>query len=280
MKKTIFGIVFLGLMNSAHAQKINPDPYEKYNRAMFAFNDKADHYVFQPVARGYRKVTPSPVRTAVGNVFNNLRDVVSFGSNVLRGNLKSASEDFVRVSFNTTFGLGGLINFADAAGMPNNKNTLGDTFASWGWKNSNYFVYPFTGPSTVRDSIGSTVVNLYAPEDALLTNTAARTSATALKAISLREQMLDLTDGLNTAALDKYSYTRDIYMAMRAQQLGLNPIDDTEIMNDEDWANVLEEHTIETENVQQASDSSEKNEEETKEAEMPIEKAESTPDQE
>lgn len=44
-----------------------PDPYERYNRAMFKFNDKADQYVFTPIARGYRKVTPKPVRTAVGN---------------------------------------------------------------------------------------------------------------------------------------------------------------------------------------------------------------------
>ena len=132
------------------------DRYERYNRFMFKVNDKADRYVLAPVARGYRKVTPAPVRGGVRNFFNNLRDVVSFGSNVLRLDAKRASEDFMRVAVNTTFGLGGLINIADAGGIPDNKNTLGDTFASWGWKNSHYFVYPITGPSTLRDSVGNT----------------------------------------------------------------------------------------------------------------------------
>lgn len=67
-------------------------------------------------------------------IFNNLRDVVSFGSNILRLDIKRASEDLVRVGINTTFGLGGLIDIVGAGGVPDNKNTLGDTFASWGWK--------------------------------------------------------------------------------------------------------------------------------------------------
>ena len=60
------------------------DPYQGYNRFMFRVNDTLDRHIMVPVAKGYRKVTPSPVRTGVRNFFNNLRDVVSFGSNVLR----------------------------------------------------------------------------------------------------------------------------------------------------------------------------------------------------
>ena len=70
------------------AKAKSKDPYERYNRFMFKVNDKADRYVLAPVARGYRKVTPGPVRTGVGNFFNNLRDVVSFGSNLLRLDIK------------------------------------------------------------------------------------------------------------------------------------------------------------------------------------------------
>ena len=143
MKKTTASLCLLISIASAPAlAERNPaDPYEGYNRTVSKFNDKADKYVLSPVARGYRKVTPKPVRTGVINFFNNLRDVVSFGSNVLRLDVKRASEDLVRVGINTTFGLGGLIDVASAGGVPSNKNTLGDTFASWGWKNSNYFFY-------------------------------------------------------------------------------------------------------------------------------------------
>ena len=202
------------------AKAKSEDPYERYNRFMFKVNDKADRYVLAPVARGYRKVTPGPVRTGVGNFFNNLRDVVSFGSNLLRLDIKRASEDFMRVSVNTTFGLGGLINVAGAGGIPNNKNTLGDTFASWGWKNSNYFVVPLFGPSTVRDTIGNAVTTVYPVKNAVFHTRAGRWGTIGLQAINTRKELLDLTDSLEGAAIDKYSYTRDLYMKVRSRQTG------------------------------------------------------------
>ena len=202
------------------AKAKSKDPYERYNRFMFKVNDKADRYVLAPVARGYRKVTPSPVRTGVGNFFNNLRDVVSFGSNLLRLDIKRASEDFMRVSVNTTFGLGGLIDVAGAGGIPNNKNTLGDTFASWGWKNSNYFVVPLFGPSTVRDTIGNAVTTVYPVKNAVFHTRAGRWGTIGLQAINTRKELLDLTDSLEGAAIDKYSYTRDLYMKVRSRQTG------------------------------------------------------------
>lgn len=202
------------------AEKNPHDPYEKWNRKVDKLNDKADRYVMQPVARTYRKITPRPVQTAVSNVANNLRDVVSFGSNLLRGDMARAGNDFMRVSINTTFGLGGLINWADAAGMPNNKNNLGDTFATWGWKNSNYFVYPLLGPSTVRDSVGTTIVTAGSPNRWIIPHTATRYSIAALSAVDTRAKLLDVTDSIGEAAIDPYTYKRDMYMAYRNKQVG------------------------------------------------------------
>jgi len=179
MKKTTASLCLLISIASAPAlAERNPaDPYEGYNRTVSKFNDKADKYVLSPVARGYRKVTPKPVRTGVINFFNNLRDVVSFGSNVLRLDVKRASEDLVRVGINTTFGLGGLIDVAGAGGVYPVKNAVFHTRAGrWG-------------------TIG-------------------------LQAINTREELLDLTDSLEGAAIDKYSYTRDLYMKVRTQQTG------------------------------------------------------------
>ena len=215
------GITCLLLATSFAAQaEGTPDPYERYNRAMFKFNDKADQYVFTPVARGYRKVTPQPVRTAVGNFFNNLRDVKSMGNDILRGHIGKAGGDFMRVAVNTTFGIGGLIDIAGAANMPNHKTTFGDTLASWGWKNSNYFVMPLFGPSTVRDTVGEGVSMVYVPQRAIIHDRAANYSLAGLNAVSSREKLLDATDTLNEMALDKYVATRDAYMALRNKQLG------------------------------------------------------------
>ena len=222
MKKTAASLLLIGLFAAqpAFAERNPADPYEPYNRAVSKFNDKADQYVMAPVARGYRKITPQPVRTGVSNFFINLRDVVSFGSNVLRLDIKRASEDLVRVGLNSTFGLGGLIDVAGAGGVPNNKNSLGDTMASWGWKNSNYFVVPLMGPSTVRDTLGTAVTVAYPVKNAVFETSAGRWSTTALNAVNTRENLLDLTDSLEGAAIDKYSYTRDLYMRVRNQQTG------------------------------------------------------------
>jgi len=195
--------LLLAISFHSHAEG-TPDPYERYNRAMFKFNDKADQYVFTPVARGYRKVTPKPVRTAVGNFFNNLRDVKSMGNNILRGHIGKAGGDFMRVAVNTTFGIGGLIDIASAANMPNHKTTFGDTLASWGWKNSNYFVMPLFGSSTVRDTVGEGVSMAYSPQGAIIHDRTANYSLTGLNAGDGREKLLDTTDTLNEMALDKY----------------------------------------------------------------------------
>ncbi|ORF05658.1 ABC transporter [Snodgrassella alvi] len=241
-KKLLIGCVLLMLSQAGWAAAEQTytykDPYEGYNRVMFNINDHLDRYIMTPVARGYRKVTPSPVRTGVNNFFNNLRDVVSFGSNLLRLDIEKASTDFVRVGINTTFGLGGLLDIADAGRIPNNKNTLGDTFASWGWKNSNYFVYPLLGPSTVRDSIGSTITDVFPIENAIFKEDAVRWSLTGLNGVASREALLDVTDSLNDAALDRYTYMRDVYMKLRNNQVGgsLFPADDED---DDDIDNLV-----------------------------------------
>ena len=213
-------IIAVGLAVTAPALADSYDPYEPYNRFMYRINDGIDRTVLVPVSRGYQKVTPKPVQTGVTNFFDNLRDVVSIGSNLLRLDIEKASTDLVRVGINTTFGLGGLIDIAGAGEMPNNKNTLGDTFASWGWKNSNYFVYPLKGPSTVRDSVGTTIVAAYPLDNTIFHSTAVRISSKAINAVNTRESLLDLTDSLDSAAIDKYAYMRDVYMRLRTQQVG------------------------------------------------------------
>ena len=40
------------------------DRYEKFNRGVYKFNDALDRGVAKPIAKGYRAITPQPVRTA------------------------------------------------------------------------------------------------------------------------------------------------------------------------------------------------------------------------
>ncbi|GHD73823.1 VacJ family lipoprotein [Vogesella fluminis] len=197
------------------------DPLEPLNRAVYRFNDAADKAVLKPVAQAYRKVTPQPVRTGVGNFFDNLLDVYSAANNTLQGKAELALTDVLRVSFNSTFGLFGLIDIATPMGLKSSKATLGDTFAHYGWQDSSYLVLPLLGPSTVRDGSGMLISNSLEPATGVFQTHTQATAARVLNAVNTRERLLGLEDVVNGAALDSYSYMRDGFLQMRAHQLGL-----------------------------------------------------------
>ena len=59
--------------------------------------------------------------------------------------------------------------------------------------------------------------------NAVFHTTAGRAAASAVNAVSTGESLLDLTDGMEEAALDPYIMMRDGYMEIRRRQLGLKP---------------------------------------------------------
>ena len=68
------GVVALALAGGASAQDEH-DPYEGFNRTMFTVNEAIDTYAMKPVAKGYDKAVPLPLKASVGNFFNNAGDL-------------------------------------------------------------------------------------------------------------------------------------------------------------------------------------------------------------
>ncbi|MGE4298388.1 MAG: VacJ family lipoprotein [Desulfovibrionaceae bacterium] len=132
------------------------DPLEKWNRFWFQFNDSFYFYVTKPLARVYNVVAPEPVRVGVKNVFHNLLAPVRFVSLLLQGKFMGAGVEFQSFLLNTTFGFGGLVNQAEhyKTVVPVHDEDLGQTLATWGVGNGCYIVWPFLGPSTLRDTVG------------------------------------------------------------------------------------------------------------------------------
>lgn len=194
-------------------QRSPSDPWEPFNRQMYAFNDTADRAVLKPVARGYRAVTPDPVQTGVGNFFDNLRSPVVILNLLLQGRPGESLAHFERFFVNTVYGIGGIFDLADRADMPDNDTDLGMTFATWGWEDSRYLVLPFLGPSTVRDGLGFYGDSFVSP---LLDGV--RQEGTygllALGAIQLRAELLSLDEQLQQA-FDPYLFVRDGYLQRR-----------------------------------------------------------------
>jgi phospholipid-binding lipoprotein MlaA len=189
------------------------DPFEPANRAIFKFNDKLDTYIAQPIAKGYQKVTPQPLRQAITNFFSNLGDASNFANNLLQLKITDATEDLMRIAMNTVFGLGGLIDFATAAGLPKHHQDFGLTMGHYGVPAGPYLVLPLFGPSSVRDGIGMgvdvkfNVINYFEP--------AVRNPMYLAQFISARSDLLGATDLLKAAALDPYSFVRDAYRQQR-----------------------------------------------------------------
>src|SRR5437868_11974425 len=127
----------------ASGPQANPDdPLEPLNRKVFTVNDKLDQYVATPVAKGYRAVTPQPVRTAVTNFFANLSDVGNTVNNALQGNGVGAAESFMRVAMNTVLGIGVLIDIATPAGLAKHSEDFGLTMGKSGIPAGPYLVLP------------------------------------------------------------------------------------------------------------------------------------------
>ena len=121
----------------------NPnDPLEPMNRAMYKFNDTVDTNIAQPIAKGYQKVTPTPVRTAISNFFSNLGDLGNIANNLLQLRITDATEDLMRVAMNSVFGVAGLIDIATPAGLPKHHQDFGLTMARWGVPSGLYLVLP------------------------------------------------------------------------------------------------------------------------------------------
>ena len=118
------------------------DPWESMNRSVFQFNEVLDNAAIKPAAELYVKVTPSFVRTGVGNFFGNLGDVWSMANSALQLKAQAAAETFMRINVNTFLGLGGLLDVATEMRLEKRKEDFGQTLGYWGVKPGPYVVLP------------------------------------------------------------------------------------------------------------------------------------------
>lgn len=193
----------------------NPaDPFEKFNRSVFRFNDGIDEAVLRPVATAYRDNLPLTVRTGVNNFFGNLGDVWNFANSVLQLRLQASAENFMRFNVNTVFGLGGLLDIASEAGIERHNEDFGQTLGRWGVPSGPYLVIPLLGPSTIRDA-AVLPIDRYGDPLTYVDSGIVRGSLWVLRVIDARSNFLRASQLLDDAALDKYSFTRDAYLQRR-----------------------------------------------------------------
>lgn len=154
--------------NTTETKKAAPmsseDPYESFNRVMFDFNMGFNDTVGKPIANAYNGVLPQPVRTGISNVFDNLKTPLSAINCFLQGKAEDGLSEIMRFTINSTFGLFGLLDIAEPAGLEPKKEDLGQTLYHWGvWDESHYLVLPIVGSYTTRELVGGSAESLYDP---------------------------------------------------------------------------------------------------------------------
>jgi phospholipid-binding lipoprotein MlaA len=198
-------------------EQIN-DPLEGVNRGILSFNEAVDKAVIEPVARGYRYVTPKPIRTSVRNFLRNLKSPLTMGNELLQGDLEGFANASGRLFINTLLGVGGLFDVADMGGIPYEAEDFGQTLAVWGVGNGPYIVLPLLGPSTARDGTGLLVDAFADPVRIYLFNTDREWlhyTRVGVSVIDQREELLDVIDDLRRNSFDYYAAVRSAYYQRR-----------------------------------------------------------------
>lgn len=208
------------------SQKTDYDPWEGLNRPIYQVNTAFDNALTKPIARGYQKVLPRVARTGISNFFRNLTTPRSMLNNVLQGKPKEGFSEFGRFVFNSTLGIGGLIDVASIGGMQEYREDFGQTAAVWGVGDGPFVIVPFLGPQNLRDAIllplDIAVDPLYQYEVSSV-----RDKLYILRIIDLRHRLLAASKLLEDSK-DPYITTRESYLQNREYEIydGDPPVDD------------------------------------------------------
>ncbi len=199
------------------------DPLAPFNEKMFWFNLKLDKFVLHPVASGYAYVLPKPARESVGNFFNNVNFIPRFANNLFQLHMADAGGELARFGINTTLGVGGLFDVADDwFGLKQHNDDFGLTLGHYGVGSGAYIVWPFLGPSTVRDTVG------YAADSAMwplpyfvpwYVSLPTGAGKAVIEVVNYRSLHLNLFEEADRYAIDLYGAVQDGYMQRRAAAL-------------------------------------------------------------
>ena len=193
------------------------DPWEKFNRGVYAFNDTVDKAIARPVAGAYNRAMPAPARSGIHNMLNNLGEPVTMVNDALQGKLTQALKDTGRFLINSTIGLLGFFDVAQHVGLPDHKEDLGQTLATWGVPSGPYLVLPLLGPSTVRDA-GSLYPDYYTNPLKNHMPSRYRNAVTLASIVDARAALMDANASIDSA-YDPYSFVRDAYLQHRRYEI-------------------------------------------------------------
>lgn len=195
------------------------DPWEGFNRDLYAVHDAIDQAVLEPVARGYRAILPNPAREGVRNFLRNLRGPVIFANDVLQAEPGRAGTTAARFGINTTIGVLGIFDPATSFGLERHDEDFGQTLAVWGVGDGPYIFVPVLGPTNLRDGVGRVVDVAFDPLTWAEDVETFRISRSVVGGVDTREGLLDAVDDIRNTSIDPYVTYRTTYGTLRQGQI-------------------------------------------------------------
>lgn len=188
------------------------DPWEKFNRSMFSFNEGADRYFLKPLAKTYVRLTPGFFRRGVDNALSNIMEIPSALNGLLQGNFRGAAHDTGRLLVNSTLGLAGILDVAQYMNLKQtDSEDFGQTLAVWGMSSGPYMVLPLLGPSNLRDT-AAVPVDWYTDPKTYIDHIPTKNTVRAASILNTRANLMPLEKGITG---DKYVFFREAYLQHR-----------------------------------------------------------------
>ena len=221
------------------------DCFTKLNRGIFVFNKGLDNVIFQPVAKGYRKL-PSPVRTGTSNALNNLSNLMTVPNNVLQGDLAKAGNNTMRFVINITVGILALWDPATNLGLEKIEiEHYSQALGAWGIESGCYLVLPILGPSTARDAVGSIAsflggdpwYNVTVKNNTQHFEDFDYYSTRATSGIDFRAKNIESFKNLEKNSMDFYASVKSLYLQDRQKKIS-NSKKTTNTLDDGDWEEI------------------------------------------
>ena len=190
------------------------DPLEGMNRQIFWFNDQADHYVLEPVGRGWDWLVPDRVQESIRSFFINLRFPINLGNDLMQLQPRDAGVHTARFMVNMTFGLVGFFDPATDWGLVALEEDFGQTLGFYGVGPGPYLMIPLIGPSCLRD-VSRFPVDGYMSGLGYALNGWILAGMTAGELVNFRSLTLSDFDNAHAASLDYYTFVRNAFLQRR-----------------------------------------------------------------
>ena len=190
------------------------DPWESFNRKMFAFNRQLDRFVLKPVAKVWNFVVPELAQQSLANAFDNIAMPRRLLNNLFQLKIEGAGRELARFFINISMGVGGFFDAATELGILRSEEDTGQTLGYYGVGPGPYLVLPFLPPLTVRDGLGFAAdvamqpIGYVAPFEA-------SAGMRGGQIVNDRSLNLETFEEFERAVFDLYSATRNAYLQRR-----------------------------------------------------------------